>query len=62
MRKVWLYKQANFNKLNNEIDPGGLLTVHIRILKFGIITSYQIISPEAKFNSYLCFTQISCDM
>jgi hypothetical protein len=34
----------------------------IRILKFGIITSYQIISPEAKFKSYLGFTQISCDV
>jgi hypothetical protein len=27
-----------------------------------IITSYQIISPEAKFRSYLGFTQISCDV
>jgi hypothetical protein len=36
--------------------------VHTRILKFGLITSYQIISPEAKFKSCLGFTQISCDV
>jgi hypothetical protein len=39
-----------------------IITVHVRILKFRIITSYQIISPEAKFKSYLGFTQISCDV
>jgi hypothetical protein len=33
--------------------------VHIRILKFGIITLYQIISPEAKFKSWSVRNKLS---
>jgi hypothetical protein len=39
-----------------------VISVNRDISDHGIITSYQIISPEAKFKSYLGFTQISCDV